>query len=310
MKVRLGYVSISTCLNVTSSTNLTYTEYEKNKDFNKLDEIIKSNLNDLYEILKYNKENNIHFYRMSSKLIPLATHQKVDFDYINKYKLYYKKLGKFIKENNMRIDMHPDQFAVLNSTKKEVIDNTIEILKYQYNTLNELDIDDKVIILHIGSSVFGKENSIKRFINSFNKLNDNLKKSIVIENDDKIYNVIDTLNLAKTLNIPMVLDYHHHTCNNNDIDLYEYIKDIFDTWKITPKIHFSSPKNKKEFRSHNDYIDIDVFIEFMERIKHLNIDLDVMIEAKQKDNALFTLVRLLKYKTNYKFIDETTFLVE
>lgn len=310
MKVRLGYVSISTCLNVTSSTNLTYTEYEKNKDFNKLDEIIKSNLNDLYEILKYNKENNIHFYRMSSKLIPLATHQKVDFDYINKYKLYYKKLGKFIKENNMRIDMHPDQFAVLNSTKKEVIDNTIEILKYQYNILNELDIDDKVIILHIGSSVFGKENSIKRFINSFNKLNDNLKKSIVIENDDKIYNVIDTLNLAKTLNIPMVLDYHHHTCNNNDIDLYEYIKDIFDTWKITPKIHFSSPKNKKEFRSHNDYIDIDVFIEFMERIKHLNIDLDVMIEAKQKDNALFTLVRLLKYKTNYKFIDETTFLVE
>ena len=32
-----------------------------------------------------------------------------------------------------------------------------------------------------------------------------------------------------------------------------------------------------------------------------------MIEAKQKDRALFKLVRELKYKSNYKFIDETTF---
>ena len=35
-----------------------------------------------------------------------------------------------------------------------------------------------------------------------------------------------------------------------------------------------------------------------------------MIEAKAKDDALFRLVRELKYKTNYKFIDETTFILE
>ena len=34
-----------------------------------------------------------------------------------------------------------------------------------------------------------------------------------------------------------------------------------------------------------------------------------MIEAKGKDEALFRLVRNLKYKTNYKFIDDTTFEV-
>ena len=34
-----------------------------------------------------------------------------------------------------------------------------------------------------------------------------------------------------------------------------------------------------------------------------------MIEAKKKDEALFRLVRELKYKTNYKFIDETTFFI-
>ena len=39
-------------------------------------------------------------------------------------------------------------------------------------------------------------------------------------------------------------------------------------------------------------------------------DFDVMIEAKQKDEALFRLVRELKYKTNYEFLDETTFIVK
>ena len=34
-----------------------------------------------------------------------------------------------------------------------------------------------------------------------------------------------------------------------------------------------------------------------------------MLEAKGKDEALFRLVRLLKYKTDYEFIDDTTFKV-
>ena len=32
-----------------------------------------------------------------------------------------------------------------------------------------------------------------------------------------------------------------------------------------------------------------------------------MIEAKAKDEAMFKLIRELKYKTNYKFSDETSF---
>ena len=109
----------------------------------------------------------------------------------------------------------------------------------------------------------------------------------------------------------MVFDYHHFICNHDENERFEdYIKDIFFFCKQeTPKIHFSSPKSKlkKEFRSHHDYINSDSFIKFIEKIKFLNRDFDVMIEAKAKDDALFRLVRELKYKTNYKFIDETTF---
>lgn len=299
--INLGYVSIATCLDVTTSTTLTYTEFCKNKDYNKLDSIIKSNLEALSNIIYYNIKNNIHFYRLTSKLIPLAT--KVKFDYIKKYKKYYDEIGKKIEKNNIRIDVHPDQFCVLNSTKKEVLDNSFEILKYHYNILEALHIKNKIIVLHVGSSVFGKTNSIKRFINNFNKLPIYIQKCIAIENDDKIYNVDDCLDLCNKLNIPFILDYHHHICNHINMNI-DYEK-ILKTWTIKPKMHFSSPKNKtkKDFRSHHDYIEPLDFINF---INTLPFDVDIMLEAKAKDEALFRLTRQLKYY-DFKFLDETSF---
>mgnify|MGYP003309792546 CR=1 FL=1 len=171
MIIRLGYVSISkTIENYISSKNITYTNYQKNNDYTKLDNIIKTNLINLAEILKYNEKNNIHFYRISSNLIPLATKKEVSFNYLDKYNDYYKQVTKIIKRTNMRVDMHPSNYCVLNSIKKEVVDASIDIIKYHYNLLKELKIKDKLIILHIGSSTLGKKNSLTRFINNFNKL--------------------------------------------------------------------------------------------------------------------------------------------
>lgn len=307
MKIRLGYACISTTLDITSSSTITYTNFIKDKNYNKINDLIISNLTNLKEILIYNIKNNIHFFRMSSNLIPLATKDDVCFDYIKPYKKYYNELSKIINENNIRVDFHLPEFCVLNSTTKEVVKNSIKIIEYHYNLLNSMKIKNKVLVLHIGSSVLGKKNSITRFINNFNKLPNYLKDILVIENDDKIFNIEDCLEINKKTNIPIVLDYHHYLCNPSNLDFEK----IFSTWKITPKIHFSSPKSKikKEFRSHNDYIDSNEFIKFLNQIKNLNYDIDIMIEAKQKDNALFKLIRELKYKTNYEFIDDTTFII-
>ena len=311
MKIRLGYVAISKALDITSSSTITYTNYKNNNDINKLYEIINKNLDALAEILKYNIKNNLHFYRLTSKLIPLATHDDVNYDYIKPFKNKFDYLSNLIK--NLRIDVHPDQFTVLNSPRENVLKNTFKILEYHYNILDALKIQDKVIILHVGGCQFGKEKSITRFINNFNKLPEYIQKCIVIENDDKIFNITDCLYISNKLNIPVVLDYHHFICNNNGELIEDLIVDIFKTWKNkTPKIHFSSPKSnlKKEFRSHHDYINPDTFIEFLNKIKFINQDFDIMLEAKAKDDALFRLVRQLKCKTNYKFIDESTFIME
>lgn len=314
MKVRLGYVALSKALDdVTTSSTITYTNYiNKNYNTSKLLEITKNNLDSLYEIIKYNVKNNFHFYRLTSKLVPLATHDKVDFDYITPFLNEYKKIGKLINDNNIRVDTHPDQYAVLNSMDSKIVKNTVEILEYHYKIMDAIGIKDKIIILHVGSSACGKKASITRFINNFNKLPDHIKKCIAVENDDKVYNIKDVLELCQKINVPMVLDYHHFICNNEKEDINDYLKEILDTWDgKLPKMHFSSPKSKlkKEFRSHSDYINKECFIKFINILKKQDKDIDIMLEAKAKDDAVSRLARYLKYETNYKFLDETTFII-
>ena len=245
MRVRLGYVSISMAISATTSSPYTYSEYLKSGDLKKLDDVITSNLLNLEKIVNYNIKNNIHFYRISSKIIPLATKDDVTFDYISKYSRYYERIGKKIEDNKMRVDFHLDQYTVLNSTNSTVLTNSMKILEYHYNLLNALNIKDKLLVIHVGSGVFGKENSIKRFINNFKKLPSYIQEIISIENDDKLFNVEDCLKMSKILDIPLVLDYHHYNCNKSYLD----IKSVFDSWNgRVPKVHFSSPKNSKDFR--------------------------------------------------------------
>ena len=311
MKIRLGYVALPVTLNITASKTITLTNYKKlgkKKGEEKREKIFLENLDNLLEILKYNLKNNIHFYRMTTHLVPLLTYKDSYDNILIKHKDKMLEIANFIKNNNMRVDIHPDQFNVLNSNNPSVVEATINNLNYYNNLMNKLKLNTN-IILHIGSSQDGKKESMNRFVKSFNKLNKSVKSKLAIENDDKVFNIRNVLSLAKKINIPVVLDYHHFLVNRNNEKIEDYITDIFNTWKTTPKIHFSSPKNKKEKRSHHDYIDSDTFIDFIERIKFCNRDFDIMIEAKKKDEALFRLVRELKYKTNYKFIDETTFIV-
>ncbi len=298
MKIRLGYACISKTLEVTPSALLTYTEYLKNPDVNRINKIIIKNLENLEKIIDYNKCNEIYFLRLTSKLIPLATKEDVHFNYIKNFKNYYERIA--IKLNGMRVDFHPDQFTVLNSVKKEVIASSIKTLEYHYKLLDALDIENKIMIIHIGSSVFGKKASITRFVNVFNNLPKHLKDSLAIENDDKVYNVNDTLLLCEKIGVPMILDYHHYLCNNDGEDIKDFLPRIYKTWQnknINPKMHFSSPKSKlkKEYRSHHDYIDPLEFIKFINILKKFNQDVDIMLEAKAKDEALFRLIRLLKY---------------
>ncbi|MBZ2174280.1 UV DNA damage repair endonuclease UvsE [Schnuerera sp. xch1] len=316
MKVRLGYVAIALGLpNVTSSSNVTYTYYKKlttkEKRINRLKKVSYSNVTDLRKILEYNIKNNIHFYRITSALIPLATHPDVNWDYRKIFSVDFKLLGDMIKDNDMRVDTHPDQFNVINSVNDKVVENTRRNLWFHVNLFNDMKYSLGKMVLHIGSAAGGKEKALKRFEDNFKSYPNEITSKLILENDDKTFTAKETLKLCKTLGVPMVLDVHHHICNNDGNNIKNILPEIFSTWNgevLPPKLHFSSPKNGTKDRKHADFIDADHFIEFIETCKSFNRDIDIMIEAKKKDLALFDLVNSIKnLRKDWKWIDSSTF---
>jgi UV DNA damage endonuclease len=111
----------------------------------------------------------------------------------------------------------------------------------------------------------------------------------------------------------MVLDIHHHAVNNGGEDLGGLWPRILGTWRGTiPKIHVSSPKSAKSPRSHADYVDREQFMDFVRRIKDMDITprLDVMIEAKMKDGALFRLMEELADVPGVTALDQASVEIE
>lgn len=315
MIIRLGYVAIALNLGkVTSSSTLTYTRYLKlNKEdrLKKLKEVTYSNIEALEKILRYNIDNSIHFYRMTSNFIPLATHPDVMWDYLKYFKKDLEYIGKLIKDNNLRVDAHPDQFNVINSDRENVVENTLRTLNMQVDLFEAMNYEQGKLVIHIGGAKGGKDIALDRFINNLKNVPKRITDRLILENDDKTFNAKEVLQICERTNLPMVFDIHHHNCNNCEEDIKSLLPQIFKTWEdeeLVPKIHFSSPREFEKDRKHADYIDANRFLEFIYKAKEsVNKDFDIMIEAKKKDIALNILVKDLKKLTkDIKFIDSAT----
>lgn len=315
MIIRLGYVAIALNLGkVTSSSTLTYTRYLKlNKEdrLKKLKEVTYSNIEALEKILRYNIDNNIHFYRMTSNFIPLATHPDVMWDYLKYFKKDLEYIGKLIKDNNLRVDAHPDQFNVINSDRESVVENTLRTLNMQVDLFEAMNYEQGKLVIYIGGAKGGKDIALDRFINNLKNFPKRITDRLILENDDKTFNAKEVLQICEKTNLPMVFDIHHHNCNNCEEDIKSLLPQIFKTWEdeeLVPKIHFSSPREFEKDRKHADYIDANRFLEFIYKAKEsVNKDFDIMIEAKKKDITLNILVKDLKKLTkDIKFIDSAT----
>lgn len=314
MLIRFGYVAIAlNILDGSPNKTITYSNLikiaEPKDRLERLRKLTEINLERLLRVLKYNKHNAIHVFRITSKLIPLATHPVAkDWDYLKEFQKNFIELGAFISKNNMRISFHPDHFTLLNSPNDDIVNSSITTLQYHTDILNAMSLDSRSkLVLHVGGVYNDKISAIKRFVANYERLSSDIQSRIILENDDKNFTAKETLDLCNILNIPMVIDIHHHACCNNGESLSALWSKIMDTWqKNTPKIHFSSPKDVKNFRAHADFIDSQEFYSFINQIKHDNLDFDVMLEAKQKDRALHQLMKDLQEKYSIKAIDATT----
>ncbi|WP_432361329.1 UV DNA damage repair endonuclease UvsE [Sporosarcina sp. UB5] len=318
--VRLGFVAMSMELkNASPSKTMTLTQFQKTEDreaaIRKLERIALTNLENSHRILKHNHFNEIHFYRFSSRLIPLADHEELaGWDYMQPLKGKLAEIGKFVKEHKMRVDFHPDHFVVINSPNRDVLINSVKNLKMHYLLLKGMKINPTHrCVLHVGGNYKDTEKSLERFVENWSDVPLAIQQMIMLENDDTSFTLEDTLYLCEKLGIPLIFDYHHHLAHHREDNWEEHWNRVVDTWKTSPlpiKMHISSPKSEDKFRHHSDFVDVDMFFKFLNEIKGTVPQIDCMIEAKQKDKALFTLMKQIKARKHVEMIDGSSFYLQ
>ncbi len=274
----------------------------------------------LRDIFTYLKKQNITMYRMSSDVAPYITHPDMPqfHSQIKECSLELRELGLIAQEQGLRLSFHPSQFVVLNSPDRALIDKGIQDLVAQAEMLDCMGLGpEAVLVIHVGGTYGDRAAGRDRWIETYGRLPEPVRRRLVLENDDIRYSATDVLLIHAATGVPLIFDYQHFWCNNPEgADLRTTLERFVRSWPegVRPKLHFSSPrtelreikrKNRKTgkhetvlqppiWTGHADFLNPFEFITFM-RMAH-DLDFDVMLEAKSKDLALLRIRRdLLRY---------------
>ncbi|TXT60410.1 MAG: UV DNA damage endonuclease [Promethearchaeota archaeon] len=220
----------------------------------------------------------------------------MDFNWQNYFNKELKKIGDFIKENKMRITMHPGQYTVLNSNKENVYRRSIEDLRYHTELLDLMQLNSTAKVqIHVGGVYGQKKKSLQRFIARYKELDEHIRERLIIENDERSYNLEDCLTINKSTEIPIVFDIYHHEIYNNGKNLREAFKDVRKTWKKKdglPILHYSSQRVEGSFGNHALQIKEDHFKSFLEEMRGFNYD--IMLEIKDKEKSALRALAIAK----------------
>ncbi|MBS3749785.1 MAG: UV DNA damage repair endonuclease UvsE [Candidatus Thermoplasmatota archaeon] len=297
--MKIGYPCINRTLPCRGNKTFRLKSYSKERFI----DTVTNNLRCLQHLLSFNLDHNILFFRISSDIIPFASHSVLNVDWELFFKDRLQEIGRFIKKNNMRISMHPDQFIVLNSKRKEVVQRSIQELVYHASFLDSLGLDaSSKIQLHVGGVYGEKEKSMNRFVKNFDLLPLPVKKRLVIENDDRSYTAKDCLQISKQIHIPVLFDVLHHQINNFDEPIQKIFRFIAETWQTNdgiPMVDYSSQEQNEKIGKHATHINQKDFICFLQSIN--SIDFDIMLEIKDKEKSALEAISLAKSDPRFIF---------
>lgn len=270
----------------------------KNASEERLHELITINLDALWNILRYNQQNGILMFRISSDIIPFGS---LDVNAIPWWEVYQDKLrqiGSYAKQQGMRLSMHPGQYTILNALKSDIVERSVDDLIYHARFLDALGLDASAkMILHIGGIYGEKEKAIQRFLHEYHKLPDLVKKHLVIENDDRLFNTADVLAISKECGVPVVFDNLHHEIlpSAGEVDEMAWLKACKDTWNPwdgQQKIHYANQEEGKRIGSHSQTIHMNHFLDFFHRLPENKPD--IMLEVKDKNLSAKRCIQALK----------------
>ena len=256
----------------------------------KISEICLSNAQSLLQALQFCAEHGIGCFRILSTILPLKTHPEAGYSVVDlpQGELIiesFRRCGIFAVANGIRTVFHPDQFVVLNSPRKDVVDNAIADLEYHAELCEWLNAD--VINIHAGGAYGDKVAAINSLARNIDLLPDAIRSRLTFENDDKTYTPTDLLPLCRSAGVPLVYDVHHHRCLPDGLSVEEATERALATWNREPLFHLSSPLagwGGPRPERHHDFILVSDFPDCWQPLS-----VTVEVEAKAKELAVLRL---------------------
>ena len=303
--MRIGYPCINRTIDCTANSTFRLKSYSEAR----LKNSISNNLDCLRRILQFNLEHNLFFFRISSDIIPFASHPVNRFNWQRYFQEEFEEIGEFITKNRMRISLHPDQFTLINSIKEEIFERSKNELKYHVEILDLMKLDTSAKVqIHVGGVYGDKKESTGRFLTRFDRLDGLIVRRLAIENDDKLFDLNDCLEISEQIQIPIVFDVFHHKLNNSAaLTTKECFQLFIKTWDEKrdgiPMVDYSSQRINGSPRQHSETIDKEDFDLFLKQTKPF--DFDVMLEIKDKEKSAIKAIELaIKDERVSKFLTE------
>jgi UV DNA damage endonuclease len=304
--MNLGYACINTELrkqNIFAGRTCRKSKFTE-KGLEYVGELGLQNLRDLFQIVQWNERNGIKFYRIGSDIFPWSSeYEYEDLPQYDKIKLYCKAVGDYAMKVGQRLTFHPGPFNILGSSNPDVVERTMIDLRHHSELFDLMGFEPSVynkINIHVGAAYKDKNAVLENWCKNYERLDSNTKKRLTIENDDKqsLYTTFDLYHgVHNVVGIPIVFDYHHHSCHPGDLSHTEALELAISTWPegIRPVVHYSSARQledpKAKIQAHADYIH--------ESVDTYGHDVDIMFECKMKEAAL------LQYRKKESILVET-----
>jgi UV DNA damage endonuclease len=261
---------------------------------------------------------DVRMYRMSSNVIPYGSHPDLpQFDYrrqIDDCADALADLGGRARALGLRLSTHPGQYTVINGTDEGLRDRSLVEIEAHAALLDALGCGpEATVVVHIGGLYGERESALDRWARAWELLSDGARSRLGLENDERLFNVADVLELHRLTGVRAVYDHHHARINPaTGLDAREALAAAMGTWPsgVRPKVHLSSPRlsvdtvrrpvpGTRRLREvtvppglgpHADLVSPWDFLDLMSMAP---VPLDVMLEAKAKDVALLWLRRQL-----------------
>ncbi len=298
-RINLGYtcdnISLKREHNVYTSRSCIRKTFET-KGLQHVSGLALANCLDLLELIKWNHEQGIHLYRMTSKLFPWAGHYELgdlpDFPLIEEA---LSAAGQLARASGQRITNHPSCYIKLAATNDELVGQSVRDLEVQSRIFDMMGYEPShvnKINIHVGGVYGNKRKAMDRFAETFRGLSSGLRSRLAVENDDSAnsYAVDDLLVLHEMTGIPITFDFHHYQFCPGAMTKKHAFEAAMGTWPrgIRPVVHWSEmpecpTRRKSHPHSHSNFVygPLDLF--------GYEQDVDVMIESKAKEAALLLL---------------------